>query len=994
MAPRPRRAFVRQRPASGLDCAPLSGAVQQKVPQIPDYDLVRLIGSGSYGDVWLARAVTGVFRAVKVVWRERFNDPRPYAREFEGITRFAEVSLREPSQLALLHAGRNDEAGFFYYVMELADDAERGREIEPDTYVPLTLKELRERRAHLPVAEAVALGVALARALASLHAGGLVHRDIKPSNIVLVGGVPKLADVGLVAAASEGLTFVGTEGFVPPEGPGAPAADVFSLGKVLYELATGMDRQDFPRLPPNLADWPDRREFLELNEVLLRACEPNALHRFAHASALLDELLLLQAGKSVRRLRNAERRTARALRIAAVLALVAAVAGGGAYAQYLRAEKAVAERMEISRRATYSGNLAKAQRALANGDLSQARRLLDELRPQPGEIDLRGFEWRALWHQAQGDPHEVLRAAGGPEIDRLMLSPDQSLLAVRDKSNTLTVYATATRKKVATIPDLWAFAGFSVDGQWIVGTDTAMLTHRWSMPDGVRDASTTDIGLPIHALGPTTVAAISRLGPSQMRIWDFATGVRVQTIPLDANDTSERWAGLFSEISGDRRTIVRAWMSGTGNDARFRITCVRLGETPEVTHRELGLNRPGAVGVDSIGPWALVHTGDAESKGELWRCTSGGWTRTEVGLPQHAIKFEEIGVPGKRDRVVARLRELAWLDAPESEGEAVARGHEAGLTDMVVCRRQNLIFTAASDGSLFYWPTRRPAPTKFIPRAPASASNTQAVFLNDGRTVWIPENDSTCVRLDVATLAPVGRAADMVYPIVLGNEGLIGVGRTAGLVIADPLSGDFVKRVMISNVPIKLARASSRAELAAVDQEGNLFAREKDRARFVTADFTHIYALALDSGGSRLWAARRSPQLACMAWPDGKEIWRITPPAIATTLLLEPGERRLVVALNNGTLEFRDPATGRLVGNPIASGSAEPRALAFSPDGKRLFVGGAEGEIHYFDAHSLVEIHVQPLHTNAPLHRLACSPDGKTLAALTTTGALYVVRTQ
>ena len=44
--------------------------------------------------------------------------------------------------------------------------------------------------------EVVALGVALARALASLHACGLVHRDIKPSNIVFVGGVPKLADVG------------------------------------------------------------------------------------------------------------------------------------------------------------------------------------------------------------------------------------------------------------------------------------------------------------------------------------------------------------------------------------------------------------------------------------------------------------------------------------------------------------------------------------------------------------------------------------------------------------------------------------------------------------------------------------------------------------------------------------------------------------------------------------------------------------------------------
>jgi len=50
-----------------------------------------------------------------------------------------------------------------------------------------------------------------------LHRQGLVHRDIKPSNIIFVRGVPKLADVGLVAAVTDARSFVGTEGFIPPE---------------------------------------------------------------------------------------------------------------------------------------------------------------------------------------------------------------------------------------------------------------------------------------------------------------------------------------------------------------------------------------------------------------------------------------------------------------------------------------------------------------------------------------------------------------------------------------------------------------------------------------------------------------------------------------------------------------------------------------------------------------------------------------------------------
>jgi TolB-like protein/thioredoxin-like negative regulator of GroEL len=298
-----------------------SGSVGVTAPTIPDYELVRVIGRGSYGDVWLARGVTGLWRAIKVVWRTRFAEAEPFEREFRGLREFAAVSLGESIQLALLHVGRNDAAGFFYYVMELADDAERGRQIDPACYVPLTLAELRTRRGRLPAADGVRFGTELARVLAGLHRRGLVHRDIKPSNVILVDGVPKLADIGLVAPAANAPSYIGTEGFVPPEGPGSTAADVFALGKVLYELSTGLDRHDFPQLPPALDRLPDSAALIALNRVVLRACDPRPERRYRDGTELHADLQALQVGRPGRRFRPA-----RALALASILVLAAAVA--------------------------------------------------------------------------------------------------------------------------------------------------------------------------------------------------------------------------------------------------------------------------------------------------------------------------------------------------------------------------------------------------------------------------------------------------------------------------------------------------------------------------------------------------------------------------------------------------------------------------------------------------------------------------------------------
>src|SRR4051812_32398728 len=95
-------------------------------PTIPDHQLLRRIGGGAYGDVWLARNIFGVYRAVKVVYEKNFDNKGPYNREFNGIKKFEPVSRSHEGFIDILQVGRNDEEGYYYYVMELGDDQETG----------------------------------------------------------------------------------------------------------------------------------------------------------------------------------------------------------------------------------------------------------------------------------------------------------------------------------------------------------------------------------------------------------------------------------------------------------------------------------------------------------------------------------------------------------------------------------------------------------------------------------------------------------------------------------------------------------------------------------------------------------------------------------------------------------------------------------------------------------------------------------------------------
>lgn len=99
---------------------------------IPDHELLRCIGRGSYGEVWLARDALGTHRAVQIVHRERFDSRRPYERELSGLQRFEPISRSHDGLVDILQVGRNEASDFFYTELDGTVTEGSGREGRED----------------------------------------------------------------------------------------------------------------------------------------------------------------------------------------------------------------------------------------------------------------------------------------------------------------------------------------------------------------------------------------------------------------------------------------------------------------------------------------------------------------------------------------------------------------------------------------------------------------------------------------------------------------------------------------------------------------------------------------------------------------------------------------------------------------------------------------------------------------------------------------------
>jgi WD40 repeat protein/tetratricopeptide (TPR) repeat protein len=982
-------------PSGGASFPALQEKAGALAEAVPGYEILGELGRGGMGVVYKARQ-TGLGRvvALKMILSGSHagqDQVARFKREAEAIAR-----LQHPNIVQVHEVGESDGRPFFS--LEFCE----GGSLDKKT-----------AGSPLPPEQAARLTESLALAIGAAHQANVIHRDLKPANVLLSGdGTPKVTDFGLAKKLDEaGQTqtgeVMGTPSYMAPEQAEGkkeigPAADVYALGAILYDLLTGRPpfkaATTLDTLMQVVADEPVPPRQLnakvprDLETVCLKCLRKDPRQRYASAEELAEDLGRWQRGEPVkarplgriaRVVKWARRRPAVAGLLAAIVVLTLgalttitglyrnAVAEGKRAREQegiAKTEKERAEKqLERSERLLYASQIQAAQREWEVGNVARAWEHLDSCR-----WDYRGIEHRYLYTLFNHN-HVTFRGHAGP-VTSVAVSSNGELIASGSQDNTVKVWDARTGQELRTLKghtNPVTSVVFSSDGGRIVSSSEFG-------PVKVHDARTGKELLTLTGTYTGTSGTVSSLAVSSdggcvvigsqdgtVTVWDARAGKKLLTFKGHPSRVMIRmWVSPSSvnsvAISGNGGLIA----SGSW-DNTVKVWDARTGKKVHTLNGHTGAVTSVAISGDG----GLIASGSQDKTVKVWDARTGKELRTLNG---HTGSVHGVAISGDGGLIASGSQDWTvkvW-DGRSGKVLHTLTGHTGAVRSVAVSGDGRLI-ASGGDITVRVWDGNRDKELRTL--TGHTALVTSAAVSADGGLIASGSQDCTVKVWDARTdkvLHTLKGHTGSVHGVAVSSNGeLIASGSQDRTVkVWDARTGKELRTLKGHTSPVTSVVFSSdggRIVSGSVDGRVKVHdARTGKELLTLTRTYGAVRSVAVSSDGGFITSVSRDGTVTVWEARTGKEVLLLTglTGTAATSVAISGGGRLVASGDSHGTVRVWDRRRGE--GLLTLKGHAGlVNGLAISGDLGRIVstglagVGlGKAGEVKVWDVHSGLEL--------------------------------------
>ncbi|MCX5643356.1 MAG: serine/threonine protein kinase [Phycisphaerae bacterium] len=966
---------------------------------IGSYKLLRILGEGGFGIVYLAEQQRPIKRQVALKIIKPGMDSAQVIRRFEA-ERQALALLDHPNVAHVYDAGTT-EAGRPYFAMEYVKG------------VPITEHCDRQR---LTIEERLKLFVKVCEAIQHAHQKGIIHRDIKPSNIqVCIHGeqvVPKVIDFGVAKALSQPLTertlvteqgqLIGTPEYMSPEQAEMTnqdidtRSDIYSLGVLLYELLTRtlpfesqtlrrgsleqmreIIREAEPRTPSIRVGSLDvqastklarccqsdaaslrRKLHGDLDWITLKAMEKDRMRRYQTAHALAEDIerhlnnepVLAGRPGTLYRFQKLVRRNTGVFAAVAAVGLVLVLGVIVSTWQAVRATRAERTQTRLRHEAetarteetaqrrkaealAYASDMSLAQQALAMNDLGRAQRLLEDHRPGPGEVDLRGWEWRYLWQECRSDAlGELCRYPPSPFS--VAYSPNGNVLAVAGlMQEFVEIWDVPAHKRITTLqPKEGRLVAFSPHGD-LLAAGAGNQIRLWRTGPWNRVGQLTVPGsVNVIKFSPDGTRLASLSHPDEVTVWEVDQWAVVRGIH------GVRPAGALVgrlDFSPDSKALVIGDAAG-----QLRVVDLTSGNT------DVNIPEAHSEGITSVA-WSpngsVIASGSGYSGGpiKLWDAASG---KPLGALEGHNSWICNLifSTDGLRLYSSSGDQTIRVWDVEQRQCLATLRGSTDEVYGLALSPDGTTLASACKDGIVAFW-SALAGPQEESPRL-FPLGRFWPAFAPDSRVLAAPRAGTVSL-FDLATLREIEQLP------ALGTDGVDTVAYSPDGTLL--VSGSTKGRIRVWS-------CTERRLLRELDGH-----RESMLMLCFRADGTRL--LSVDAKGTAIWWDTLTWQPARTVVVELAGAGNVSP------------DGRLTAMGAAGAMRWWNAETGELLATTTGGHRRNAKRVVFSGDGSRVASVATDGTVALWDPSSFQLIAAFKGHANAA-HGAAFSPDGRRLA--------------